>query len=169
MEKEMAEIESDRADFQKEKDSFEKEKKAFEKEKSQLLKEMTRLKDLQEEIETERDDLELDKKEVEKERQSVKAQKEELENKKQEKEHNTMTSQKSVDETDEKDGTKLRRSSSDVMLRKVIEDKTKIEGELVQLKSQMRSLQNEKDGHDDVVNSLKKNWKNLFLNINFCK
>ncbi|XP_055865056.1 putative leucine-rich repeat-containing protein DDB_G0290503 isoform X3 [Biomphalaria glabrata] len=156
MEKEMAEIESDRADFQKEKDSFEKEKKAFEKEKSQLLKEMTRLKDLQEEIETERDDLELDKKEVEKERQSVKAQKEELENKKQEKEHNTMTSQKSVDETDEKDGTKLRRSSSDVMLRKVIEDKTKIEGELVQLKSQMRSLQNEKDGHDDVVNSLKK-------------
>lgn len=65
---------------------------------------MTRLKDLQEEIETERDDLELDKKEVEKERQSVKAQKEELENKKQEKEHNTMTSQKSVEETDEKDG-----------------------------------------------------------------
>lgn len=43
------------------------------------------------------------------------------------------------------------RTSNDMALRKIIEDKTKLEGELVNMRTQLRSLQKEKDGHDSVV------------------
>ena len=43
------------------------------------------------------------------------------------------------------------RSSNDMALRKIIEEKTKIEGELVQMRSQLRSVQKEKDSYDEVV------------------
>ena len=43
------------------------------------------------------------------------------------------------------------RSPNDMALRKIIEEKTKLEGEMVSFRTQLRSLQKEKDSHDDVV------------------
>lgn len=43
------------------------------------------------------------------------------------------------------------RSPNDVALRKVIEDKTKIEGDMIQMRSQVRSLRNEKEAAEEEV------------------
>ena len=43
------------------------------------------------------------------------------------------------------------RSPNDVALRKVIEDKTKIEGDMIQMRSQVRALRNEKEAAEEEV------------------
>ena len=45
------------------------------------------------------------------------------------------------------------RSPNDVALRKVIEDKTKIEGDMIQMRSEVRSLRNEKEAAEELVSS----------------
>lgn len=43
------------------------------------------------------------------------------------------------------------RSSNDVALRKVIEEKTKVEGEIVTLRTEIRLLRNEKENQEEEV------------------
>ncbi|XP_059167417.1 myosin-6-like [Physella acuta] len=164
IEKEMEEIENDRADFKKEKDVFNKEKMELEKEKSNLQKEWSKLNQVKAEITEEKEDLAIRREELEKKKQQLDKKEEELDRKRTELEQaNKTVRRESIEQDDEeKDSPKSKAlkggspsRSSDMTLRKIIEDKTKIEGELVQLKAQMREMQREKDAHDDVVKSLK--------------
>lgn len=43
------------------------------------------------------------------------------------------------------------RSSNDVALRKVIEEKTKVEGEIITLRTEIRLLRNEKENQEEEV------------------
>ncbi|KAH9492500.1 hypothetical protein Btru_025998, partial [Bulinus truncatus] len=164
IEKEMGEIESDRADFQKERDAFSKEMLEFEKHKNNILKEMQELKEIKEEIETENSEMKSKIQELLRDKKLLQTKLEDKENRELEIGQETSVNEKGSEEYDEKDCSKVKglrsgspaRSSSDIMLRKVIEDKTKIESELVQLKTQMRTIQREKESHDEVVNNLKK-------------
>ncbi|BFZ23926.1 hypothetical protein BsWGS_26965 [Bradybaena similaris] len=157
LEKDMEEIEKDRADFQAERDQFDQEMVVFELKKSNLDREKTMLEHLKRQIEDERHEIEQARAALQRENQVVTQRLVDREEMKTadltlEKESSTEK------EATEKEGLRRRgslsRTPSDLTLRKIIEDKTKVESEVIQLKAQLRALQKENDSHDSVVAKL---------------
>ncbi|XP_035826356.1 trichohyalin [Aplysia californica] len=179
LEKEMAEVENEKEELKKEKGEIEKEKASLESERASVKKQTAKLSQLQGEVDTEQEALAKEKQEVQQEKEGVREEKEEVRREKEgvqkarqeldnrradlEQEEEEFHKEKEAWEKENKDSPRAQslrngspsRSPNDMAIRKIIEEKTKIEGELVTIRTQLRSLQKEKDSHDDVVYKLK--------------
>ncbi|RUS85459.1 hypothetical protein EGW08_006792 [Elysia chlorotica] len=180
LEKDLADLDKDRETVEREKQMLKKEKdelsektSALDKERSNMKKEKVKLEKEQQELDEQKEELVHIKETLAKDRSSLNKQIQDLENRRAdlEEEQNVFYKEKQEWEKENKESPRAQtlrngspvRSSNDMALRKIIEEKTKIEGELVQMRTQLRSVQKEKDSHDEVasVDSLTKEKKEL--------
>lgn len=147
-------LEEERADVERERDQALKKAEALQGQLAQLEKERQLLQQQVAQLEKERDELESDKDSLERERRdSWKDSSRET--------ISTPTTPVNLRPS----SPSVPRSPNDVAIRKVIEEKTKIEGEMIHLRTQIRTLRGEREAAEEEMKKAKGESEKLHVQI----